>query len=281
MIFDGHIHISNMEADPESFQRNLKVAGVDGGIVISYPPNSFLPSQAHASNSERLDSLQRCVEGNPNLYPFYWIDPMEEDAVRQIRPALKQGVKGFKVICNGFYPGDQRPVEVFYAIAKVGKPILFHSGILWSYAWSDFSRPVNFEPLFGISDLRFAMAHISWPWCDEMIALYGKYQWAKSNGISAELFIDTTPGTPTIYRREVLTKLFTIGYNVKDNVFFGSDNLAESYDPKNITEWMERDNAIYREIGLDDQTVGKFYSDNLLRFVLGSEAKTEPTTGLL
>lgn len=28
------------------------------------------------------------------------------------------------------------------------------------------------------------------------------------------MFLDLTPGTPEIYRRDLLTKLFTIGYDV-------------------------------------------------------------------
>ena len=71
--------------------------------------------------------------------------------------------------------------------------------------------------------MRFSLAHISWPWCDELIAAYGKILNASASRADyrGEMFVDITPGTPTIYRREALTKLFTVGYDIQDNVIFG------------------------------------------------------------
>jgi hypothetical protein len=106
--------------------------------------------------------------------------------------------------------------------------MLFHSGILYDGRdTSRYNRPAEFECLLDVPGLRFAMAHISWPWCDEMIALYGKFQAAHGSRADVpELFIDTTPGTPAIYRRDALTKVFTVGFDVKHNVLFGSDSVT-------------------------------------------------------
>ena len=75
---------------------------------------------------------------------------------------------------------------------------------------------------------------MSWPWCDEMIAVYGKSQAVRSmrSRPAAEMFIDTTPGTPVIYRREALTKMFTVGYAVEHNIFFGGDCRAQTYNSR-------------------------------------------------
>lgn len=74
---------------------------------------------------------------------------------------------------------------------------------------SQYNRPSEFEPLLEINGLKFSLAHISWPWCDELIAVYGKFlnAYAGNPDHSVEMFIDITPGTPPIYRQEVLTKL--------------------------------------------------------------------------
>ncbi len=62
------------------------------------------------------------------------------------------------------------------------------------------------------------MGHCSWPWYDECIALYGKFLNALEKDGAPEMFFDLTPGTPVIYRRDLLTKLFTVGYDVPDNI---------------------------------------------------------------
>ena len=47
--------------------------------------------------------------------------------------------------------------------------------------------------------------------------------------LSVEMFIDTTLGTPVIYRNEVLTKLLTVGYDVLDNIIFGTNCNTSEY----------------------------------------------------
>lgn len=271
MILDGHIHIENNDMDRDTFLERLKTAGVDGGVLLSLPPDSFASfNSGKHTPIERLENLFKWVGGNPNLYPFYWIDPLEADAQDQVKLASEYGVKGFKVICDRFYPGDEKAIKVFKAIANVNKPILFHSGILWDgKASSSYNRPSAFEPLLNIDGLKFSLAHVSWPWYDENIAVYGKFlnAYSKRPDLSVEMFIDITPGTPPIYRREVLAKLFTVGYDIENNVIFGTDSYANNYNCKWVTEWIERDNKIYKELSLKDETINNVYSENLLRFL--------------
>ena len=115
------------------------------------------------------------------------------------------------------------------------------------------------------------MGHCSWPWVDECIAMYGKFNWARHfYGRTAEMFFDITPGTPAIYRRDLLTKLHNVGYPVKDNILFGTDHVANSYDSKRARAMIEQDNAIYGELGTSEETRAAIYRDNLARF-LGKE----------
>lgn len=48
------------------------------------------------------------------------------------------------------------------------------------------------------------------------------------------------------YRGKSLTKLFNAGYDVTNNILFGTDNSVEDYDVAWATEWIQRDNAITR-----------------------------------
>jgi predicted TIM-barrel fold metal-dependent hydrolase len=169
-------------------------------------------------------------------------------------------------------------MEVFAAVARTGKPLLSHSGILWDHKASGrYCRPVNFEPLLGIPDLRFALAHMSWPWTDECIAVFGKFLAACRHRpeLSAEMFIDITPGTPPIYRSEALTRLCTVGYHVEHNVQFGTDCNANAYRGEWARDWIDRDNTIYDELGLSAEMRDNIYSGNLLRFLGLSEAQIE------
>lgn len=274
MILDAHIHLGAGEFNPRQLQSDLKAAGVDGGILISLPPASFKYLGEPSPAAERLAHLFAWTDALPNTFPFFWIDPLEPDAVEQVVRAVDRGVLGFKVICNQFYPEDPIPMGIFDEIARQRKPILFHSGILWDGATSSkYNRPVEFEVLGEIPGLKFALAHISWPWCDECLALFGKFAHSqKSNpDFSAEMFIDLTPGTPPIFRREALTKLFTIGYPVEENVLFGSDAVVPGYHSSGVKKGMQIDQEILSNLGLTETTVANLFGLNLQRF-LGIES---------
>jgi len=239
-------------------------------VIISLPPKTFSDVAAPRSHEERIDNVLYWTAGDQNLYPFYWLDPLEDDALEQVDLAVQAGMMGFKVICNRFYPGEDRPMEVFAKVARVGKPILFHTGILWDGRFSSrFNHPENFEALLEVPNLRFCVAHIAWPWCDELIAVYGKFLNAPvyRPDLTCEMFVDISPGTPPVYRREVLTKLFTVGYDVGDNLIFGSDSKVGDYKVQWVRQWLERDRQIFDELGLDPDLREAIYGRNLRRFL--------------
>jgi predicted TIM-barrel fold metal-dependent hydrolase len=270
MVLDGHIHIVQGAPDQAGFVQRLEAAGVDGGILISLAPPCFGEERQATAPAERLENLFAWCETHPNLHPFYWIDPIAEDALVQVEMAVERGVAGFKVICDRYYPGDERAMETYRRIARAGQPTLFHSGILWDGKPSaPYNRPGEFEALLQVEGLRFALAHISWPWCDELIAVYGKFlnAYTRRSDLSVEMFIDTTPGTPPIYRREALTKLFTVGYDVAHNVIFGSDSTPNEYNVAWVREWIDRDKRIFSELGLSEKTIGGVFAENLKRFL--------------
>ncbi|MBI3987203.1 MAG: amidohydrolase family protein [Lentisphaerae bacterium] len=272
MILDGHIHIRALAENRAGFLKELKRAGVGGGLVISLPPPAFPAVAPSAPPLARMNHVLSWCGTSENLYPFYWLDPLEADAADQVAMAVKKGARGFKVICDRFFPGDRRAMEIFGAIARARRPILFHSGILWDGKVSSrYNRPLEFEALLDVKGLRFCLAHLSWPWCDECIAVYGKFLNAVAGNpaVSGEMFMDITPGTPPVYRREALTRLFTAGYDVEDNVIFGSDSCANRYNAGWVRQWLERDNAVYDELGLARKTREAIVANNLKRFIKG------------
>ena len=270
MILDGHVHIDDGPPRPNELLARMQEAGVAGGVVISLPPPAYRPSVRPEPAGRRLDGLMAWCPAGGELYPFYWLDPLEHDATDQVAQAVERGVAGFKVICDRYGPGNDRAIEVFQAVARTRRPILFHSGILWDgKPSSSFNRPAEFEALLRAPGLRFALAHISWPWCDELIATYGKFLNARRRtpGYTGEMFIDTTPGTPPIYRREALTRLFTVGYDVAENVMFGTDCLTSRYDVDWTRQWLDRDRQILCGLDLPERTVAGVFGENLKRFL--------------
>ncbi len=251
---DFHIHIyprPKPVAEPGEFLRRTVEAGVDGGAVFSLPPAS---STEHAEDvkewRERLDGVLSFTSQTPGFLPILRMDPTESDAREQVLTAAERGIRGFKVICTHFYPKEC--LEIFRLIADTGLPLIFHSGILWGpNASAEYNRPVNFEHLIYVKGLRFSLAHIGWPWCEEYAALYGRFAYQHGAGLlsgGTEFFVDLTPGTPFSRRREMLRMLFSLGYDLARNVLWGSDGSTNSYPVRNVRQWLDLDRGIFREI---------------------------------
>jgi len=270
MIIDAHVHVFGSEVRPKALTERLEHAAISGAMLLSEPPEGFLVEGAATHWEERLERIMRWVQDDERLFPLFWIDPTEGNAHEQVDAAVAAGVSGFKIIADHFYPSVPGAMSTYHRIAEQGKPILFHSGILWDgKVSSQYNRPVAFEPLITVPGLRFALAHVSWPWHDECLALYGKFQMArKQHGAAVpEMFIDLTPGTPAIYRREVLTKLCTIDYDILGNLLFGTDGMAADYDVSWASEWVERDRDILSELELEAMALEKVFSENSKRFL--------------
>jgi len=110
---------------------------------------------------------------------------------------------------------------------------------------------------------------------DECIALYGtllNVQEGEEN--PCVMYIDITPGTPDIYRKELMAKLHFVGYDVQDRLLFGTDGRVQSYCPQKSSGICAKDNELYKQLGIDEAVCEAIYSGNLLRF-LGIEKTGE------
>ena len=278
-IFDMHIHAENTIPCPEKLLADMAEAGVYGGCVFSTPPfeQEFAPGfiGGGLDFDERVgEVLSWCRGYEDRLFPILWVHPAETDILSKVERAVKAGIAGFKMICNNYFAYDAPAMELLRKIASLDKPVIFHTGILWDGKVSSaYNRPLNFEALLDIEGIRFSMGHCSWPWIDECVALYGKFLNARTQGKTAEMFFDLTPGTPKIYREELFKKLYTLGYNVGDNVMFGLDSSAHAWQKEWASGWLKTDGAIMDELGISLAYREKLYQKNLLRF-LGKTART-------
>ena len=270
-IFDMHVHAKATSPEPERLLAELAQAGVWGCSVISNRPKEMSPDIG-TDYHDRMDELIGWTKGyEDRLVPILWIHPDEEDIIGKVRTAADFGVAAFKMICNNFYVGENKCMDVLQEISRLGKPVIFHSGILWDGAPSSaYNRPANWEALLDLPNLRFALEHCSWPWIDECIAMYGKFLNARSAGRSTEMFLDLTPGTPEIYREELFRKLFTIGYDVPNNILYGTDGSAERYNGAWTRKWLKIDTDLFDKYGIPQKMREKIFYRNYMRF-LGKE----------
>jgi predicted TIM-barrel fold metal-dependent hydrolase len=279
-IFDMHIHDSAKgNRDANKLLNEMSKAGVYGGMVFSAPPEEqMVKTLGWLDFNERLSTvLEWANQSSDRLFPVLWIHPDEENIIEKIKIAVNSGIVAFKMICNDYFVYEEKPFALLKEIASLGVPVIFHTGILWDgNVTSNYNRPLNWESLLDIDGIKFSMGHCSWPWVDECIALYGKFLNAKASGKNVEMFFDLTPGTPKIYRRELLTKLFTIGYDVGDNTLCGYDSIAGSYKSSWVKGWLDIDKQILDELGVSKLNRAKLYHDNPLRFI-GKLNKTVET----
>lgn len=274
--YDTHVHLNEFGVSPDQFIEKLDQAGIWGSNVFSIPPVGFSVNRTTAEYEARLRCLlDFTAPYRDRLFPILWIHPDEDGILQKIDDAAGRGVMGFKMICTNYFVYEDKAMRVLEKIASVHKPVIFHSGILWDgMVTSNYNKPLNWECCLDVPGLKFALAHCSWPWYDECIALYGKFlnAYTKRRGECSEIFLDLTPGTPLPYRRDLLTKLHTVGYDIVHNLLFGTDNRAQDYSVFWGRRWQEIDDEIYRDLGLSEETLACIYGENLKRF-LGLESK--------
>ena len=81
------------------------------------------------------------------------------------------------------------------------------------------------------------------------------------------MYIDTTPGTPKFYRREVLRRV--LAYGAEDYMIFGSDSAASNLQSARYCA--EMDTGIMRELGFPDEVIEKIQSENVKRYLESSD----------
>jgi len=101
------------------------------------------------------------------------------------------------------------------------------------------------------------------------VAVFGKLEAAMHRGSrdNCEMFIDTTPGTPPIYRQDALTKVFKTGYRVSNRTFIGTDGVANYYGFNRARELLSADKRIVRRLRIPKKDQVSYFSENLKRFV--------------
>lgn len=274
-VSDVHVHLVSNTEKPREMLKEMDKNGVERAVIIGVYPGAKDLGELEQTTEARDPAItlenakflsKFCSAAPKRLIGFVWIEPRVPDAPSLAKKCLNMPhIRGVKMIPNHWYPYEERIFPVYASIQEEDAPMLFHSGILWGFMDSSrFCRPCFYEALLHFPKLRFALAHIAWPWTDECIAAAGRFRaFSRRTGKKEhQMWIDLTPGTPRFYRRDAIDKAYQ--YLGADWLLFGTDSLAgKGYNPygKQVID-MDRE-ILEKELKLDAGACEKIFHKNL------------------
>ena len=205
------------------------------------------------------DVARICAENDDILIPFASIDPWKgKMAVREARRLVAEyGVRGFKFhpTMQGFFPNDRMAYPLYEAIQDAGAIALFHTGQTGVGSGMrggmgmrlKYSNPMHVDDVAAdFPDLRIVLAHPSFPWQDEALAVCQH----KPN-----VYIDLSGWSPK-YFPEILVKY--ANSLLKKKMLFGSDWPAITPD-----RWLKD----FEAAGFRDEVRPLILKDNARRLL--------------
>jgi predicted TIM-barrel fold metal-dependent hydrolase len=185
---------------------------VDAQSATGHPP---IPSEEIAV---------ACAEHADVLIPFASVDPWRgAAAVQQARSLVREhGVRGFKFhpSLQAFHPNDPIAHPLFEALQELDVVALFHSGQTGIGAGLPggagvrlkYANPMALDDVAAdFPDLRIIIAHPSFPWQDEALAVATH----KPN-----VYIDLSGWSPKYFPPQLVRYADTL---LREKVLFGSD----------------------------------------------------------
>jgi len=261
MIIDAHVHSRGKES-AKDILKAMDEAGIDKIFLFGPYPGLDEDKQREADDFV----VKIASEAKDRIVPFAFIEPRLKSAPQEVERAVNDaGVKAVKMIPMQWYPGGPEARAVYEKVQELGVPILFHSGILWGTKDdSQYCRPVYYEALLEYPKIKFAMAHMSWPWCDELLAVCGKYRAARGRGSGRiqQIYIDITSGAPRMWKVDALRKAMV--YLGDDTMMFGSDAGATGGEYMR-RRWQEDMSMLREEVGVRKETIDKIFSTNAMK----------------
>jgi len=261
MAIDAHVHSRGKETAAEILKA-MDEAGMEK--IFLFGPYPGLDADRQRESDDFIAKI--ASEAKDRIVPFTFVEPRLESAPETLDRAINDlGIKAVKMIPMQWYPGGPEARAVYEKVQELGVPILFHSGILWGVRDdSQYCRPVYYEALLEYPKIKFAMAHMSWPWYDELLAVCGKYRAAKGRGNDRiqQIYIDITSGAPRMWKVDALRKALV--YLGDDTLMFGSDAGATAGDYM-LRRYTEDLSMLREEVGVRKETIDKIFSTNAMK----------------
>ena len=161
-----------------------------------------------------------------------------------------------------WYPYEKQVQKIYKVINALEVPILFHSGILWGFGDSSrFCRPAYYECMINYPKVKFALAHIGWPWTDECLAVAGRFAHGDLTN-KTQMYVDITTGAPKLWKIDAMRKM--LSYLPHSQIMYGSDMTPWT---DGYRDWVKTDFEILAELGATNETIKKVMYTNFKSFV--------------
>ncbi len=246
-IVDCHVHVRGEVQDPAEVLKAMDENGVDRMIVISPAERKSLQR-----TRENLEMTRRLFEFAPDrLSGLARVEPTIPGMRDLARRALTEmGFVGIKIIPDHWYACEERLEPFWEAMNELGASILFHTGILYGFDdGSRFCKPLYLEKLLHYPRIRFSMAHISWPWCDECLAVMGRMRAGRDYDEDRwQSYIDITPGPPPYIRKQAFAN--ALDFVGPQRMLLGTDGSVPgdlSHQKRNLDSYLR----IFDELDLE------------------------------
>jgi predicted TIM-barrel fold metal-dependent hydrolase len=202
---------------------------------------------------------QACADNADILIPFGSVDPWKGRAgVRQARRLIEEyGVRGFKFhpSVQGFFPNDRMAYPLYEVLQEAGVVALFHTGQSGIGARVrggggirlKYSNPMHVDDVaVDFPDLPIILAHPSFPWQDEALAVAGH---------KPLVHIDLSGWSPKYFPPQLVQQANSL---LQDKVLFGTDYPFISPD-----RWL----ADFAKLPIKDEVRPKILKDNAARLL--------------
>ncbi|MCU1682506.1 MAG: amidohydrolase [Amycolatopsis sp.] len=243
-------------AETAAYYRERRMAAV----VFTVDTESATGHSA-LSNEEIADAA---AEHSDALIPFASVDPAKGHAgARTFRTLVEErGMRGIKFhpSLQGFAPNDRSAYPLLEVAQELGVPALFHTGQTGIGAGMrggggirlGLSNPMLLDDVaVDFPDLTIIMAHPSFPWQDEALAVATH---------KPKVYIDLSGWSPKYFPPQLVQYANTL---LQDKVLFGSDYPLLTPD-----RWL----TDFAKLEIKDHVRPKILKDNAVR-ALGLDRK--------
>ena len=191
MILDAHTHLSGSESGESAgdIVACMDACGVDKACVFA----PLVDVKTWRLTNRQLDAIRAhndycadlCSAAPDRLLAFCILNPRPALAQGSLKRAVdlmireaercyrELGLRGVKIVPDGWYPNDPRVTPLYQALADLGMYVVFHVGIFLDGGQGSYCRPTFYEAVHRVPGLRAQLAHLGWPWVDECLAVLG------------------------------------------------------------------------------------------------------------
>ncbi|MEV6636708.1 amidohydrolase family protein [Actinoplanes sp. NPDC051470] len=214
--FKAHGHRQPTIDETAAYYRERRMAAV-----------IFTVDAEHATGHPRIaneEVAESCAAHPDVLIPFASVDPHKGRAGRREarRLVTEYGVRGFKFhpSLQGFSPDDPMAYPLYEVIEELGVPALFHTGQTGIGAGLPggggirlrYANPMVVDDVaVDFPELRIILAHPSFPWQDEALAVATHKPY---------VYIDLSGWSPKYFPPQLVRYANSL---LQDKVLFGSD----------------------------------------------------------